>query len=316
MGFPGTIFSFVLLGVANIALSWSLGIKLLIESGIKLSLDNFFRECWLILEFGLPFYSSNFLTSFIGLPLLGLVSRSAGVEQVGYLRIAQSLSQFITFLPVTLAPVFISKLSESFAGDHSVYQKNKSIHLRFFWSVSLFITILVTYVIPYVVTATFGTSYEDAVIPSQLMAWAALMTTMSGVLSQSLMSEGSTKTIGLTQTLGLSINVFFAFVLIPKYSAIGFVMAQALSSSFTFLIYIKISLSGLPGEDKKRILALSIATIFLLIFSLLSSFIITIFYLYLASLFMALIIFMYSFSLLIKREEKELIFAKLKKYFV
>jgi O-antigen/teichoic acid export membrane protein len=110
-GLVGAIWSLVLGALIQLGVGWRLALGLLREKLIELRMDGFLPESISMFKLGLPFYASSFLSSFIALPFLGYVIKQSGIEQVAYIRIAQSLSQLIGFLPTAIAPVLVSTLS-------------------------------------------------------------------------------------------------------------------------------------------------------------------------------------------------------------
>ncbi len=256
LGLKGAIWSLFFGALVHFILGWWLTLPILKEKGIVLRFDHFISETRSILSFGLPFFASNFLSSFVGLPLLGYVSRVGGVEQLGYLRVAQSLSQFVSFLPGVVAPVIISSLSASFSNNFNDYQKTKSLHLRSLWLFILIVIIVISGSLDYLIPAVFGQSYSDAILLSHLTVWITGVITLSSMFSQYIISKGQTKTIGIIQVLGLVINVLCAFLLIPIYSSIGFLSSQAIAVIFTTVIYMKLILTDMTEQDIKRVLFL------------------------------------------------------------
>jgi O-antigen/teichoic acid export membrane protein len=261
-----------LIGLLVIALfqaiwGWWLTLSVLYEKQIRLRCDHFISETRSILSFGLPFYASNFLSSFIALPLLGYVSRTGGIEQLGYLRVAQSLSQLVSFLPTAIAPVIISTLSASISKNTDEYRQIKSLHLRSLWILTLLISTTICCSLDYVVPSLFGDSYNQAIFLSRLTIWIAAMTSLSGMLSQYVISAGQTKTIAVIQTLALSINLLVALLLIPRYSSIGLLIAQGISALFTTIAYVKPAIWDIVLENRLQISSMTVLSLSLMMIS-------------------------------------------------
>jgi O-antigen/teichoic acid export membrane protein len=260
-----------LIGLGSIAFlqaigGWLLTLPVLRKNKITLRFDGFVMEARSILSFGLPFYASNFLSSFIALPLLGYVSRTGGIEQLGYLRVAQSLSQLVSFLPTAIAPVIISTLSASISKNTDEHRQIKSLHLRSLWILILFISTTICFSLDYVVPSLFGNSYDQAILLSRLTIWIAAMTSLSGILGQYVTSAGQTKTIAVIQTLALSINLLVALLLIPRYSSIGLLISQGIAALFTTIAYVRPAIWDVVLENRLQlgsmtVLSLSLMTI-------------------------------------------------------
>jgi O-antigen/teichoic acid export membrane protein len=250
-GLSGALWGLGLTALIQAVWGWWLTLPVLHEKGIRLQCDRFFSETRSILGFGLPFYASNFLSSFIALPLLGYVSRSGGIEQLGYLRVAQSLSQFITFLPTAIAPVIISNLSANIAADVKGYHKLKSIHLRTLWVCILVFSITICFSLDTLIPKLFGSTYIAAVLLSRITIWMAAITSLAAIFSQYVISSGNTRLIAVIQIIGLLITLLVALTLIPIYSSTGLLIAQASGASFTLIAYTNPALQDINQSEQK-----------------------------------------------------------------
>jgi len=264
-GLAGALWGLGFTALIQALLGWWLILPILKEKGIYLRFDRFIPEARSILSFGLPFYASNFLGSFIALPLLGYVSRTGGIEQLGYLRVAQSLSQLVSFLPTAIAPVIISTLSASLAADAAEYRQVKSIHLRTLWLLILLLSTITCFSLEFLIPTLFGTNYREAILLSRLTIWITAMSSISGIFSQYVISAGRTRTIALVQTIALVINVALAIWLIPTYGSTGLLIAQAIAALFTAIAYISPALSDLILEDRHRLSILTALSFILVI---------------------------------------------------
>jgi O-antigen/teichoic acid export membrane protein len=249
-GLAGALCGLGLTALIQAVWGWWLTFPVLQEKKIRLRCEHFFSEARSILGFGLPFYVSNFLSSFIMLPLLGYVSRTGGIEQLGYLRVAQSLSQLITFLPTAIAPVLVSNLSASIVADVQGYQRLKSLHLRTLWACILVFSASVCFSLDALIPKLFGSTYVDAVLLSRITMWIAAITSIASIFSQYVISSGNTRLIAVIQTLGLLITLGVALTLIPTYSSLGLLIAQILGATFTLIAYIQPALKDIHQSDR------------------------------------------------------------------
>jgi O-antigen/teichoic acid export membrane protein len=318
-GLSGSIWGLVFTALIQVLLGWVLTLPILKEKKINLRFDNFILQSRSILGFGLPFYASNFLSSFISLPLLGYVSRVGGLDQLGFLRVAQSLSQFISFLPTAIAPVLVSALSANLASQHNESQKIKSLHLRILWTLMILIAAIACFSLDYLIPALFGSSYIQAILLSRLTIWITVIGSISGIFSQYIVSAGKTRTIMIVQTTGLAINAIFAILLIPIYSSTGLLMAQCTQSLFTAIAYIQPALTDLKPADKKSLVFLLMLSIGLIALSFGIPFIINNFILTLTINIICCIITIFFVSTKIFTSEEKYLFissvkAKIKSY--
>jgi O-antigen/teichoic acid export membrane protein len=252
-GLAGALWGLGVTALIQTIWGWWLTLPILREKGIQLRCDRFITEARGILSFGLPFYAGNFLSSFVALPLLGYVSQVGGIEQLGYLRVAQSLSQLISFLPTSIGPVLISNLSANLVADAEGYQQLKSLHLRSLWVFILIISVATCFSLEFLIPRLFGSSYTEAILLSRITIWITAVRSLSGMLSQYVISAGKTRIIAAIQTGGLIITVLSALVLIPRYSSLGLLLAQGLAAILILLAYVKPALGDLDVADNKSL---------------------------------------------------------------
>jgi O-antigen/teichoic acid export membrane protein len=267
----GALIGLGVVALLQAAWGWWLIVPILRDKQIRLRFNCFLDEARSILSFGLPFYASNFISSFIALPLLGYVSLMGGIEQLGYLRVAQSLSQFITFLPTAISPVIISILSANILDNIDKYQQIKFLHLRSLWLLNLVLSTAICFSLDYLVPSLFGTSYSQAILLSRLTVWIAFFSSFSSILGQYLVSAGKTKTIAIIQTTALGINTLFAILLIPYLSSIGFLISQAIAALFTATAYIKPTLLDMNSDNRFQVTFLSLMSLALILISVIAS---------------------------------------------
>lgn len=261
-GLRGAVWSLAIIALLDSLFGWWLSLAILHKHQIRLRFDHFIPEAISILKFGLPFYASNFLTSFVGLPLLGYVSQIGGVEQVGYLRVAQSLSSLISFLPSAIAPVLISNLSASLAAQSEDYHTLKSLHLRSLWLILLLSSLVIIFNIDWLIELLFGQKYQQSIILSRIIIWTTCIGGLSGGLSQYTLSMGNTRIMAIINTSSLVVMLGVAILLIPKYSVIGLLIAQLTSSLFSLIAYVKPALYDLKSEDRIYVKQLAFISFF------------------------------------------------------
>lgn len=189
---------------------------------IPLSLQGFWQESKQILQFGLPFYAGNALIGLVALPMMGEIGRVAGVETLGQLRIGQSLSQIVSFLPGAIAPVAISLLSEAHEGQD--FQRLRSVHLRGNWLLALTLAMFLSLASRPLIVLLFGNTYQAAIPLVVGMSWVALLTVVVENLNLYSLSAGNTRVIALGSIIQKITFVSITFWLIPLYGGMSFVL--------------------------------------------------------------------------------------------
>lgn len=193
---------------------------------IHLSCQGFWKESQQILKFGLPVWAGSALISLVTLPIMGEVGRIAGLESLGQLRIAQSLSQIVGFLPSAIAPVAISLLSETYALDNKNedFYRLRSLHLRGNWLLGLSIITFLSLGCNSLIGILFGGEYKNATPLVIGMGWLALLTIIVENLNLYSLSAGNTILISIGSIIQKIAVISFSFWLIPYYEGMGYVL--------------------------------------------------------------------------------------------
>jgi O-antigen/teichoic acid export membrane protein len=268
-GLAGAIRGLMIAEIVQIPWSYFVAKPVLKARGIRLRFNRFFQESRSILKFGFPYYFGNtLLGSLVGLPLMGLVSQYGGLEQLGYLRVAQSMASLIGFIPSAITPAAISYLSASSVGDQESHQYLKSVHLRSIWILLLIPICSVCLLIPNILNILFGSAYQAANILSVLSLWISLLVGVTSVLVQYLLAEGHTVKISWISTLGTVFFVVSAFLLVPGYQALGFLMAQIAGQLIGLPLVIYYSLKGINRTNLFLLINLGGLTCFCLVYTL------------------------------------------------
>jgi stage V sporulation protein B len=265
LGLKGAFIGMVLGAIAQIIWSYLIVKPILKTRAIRLRFDQFWQETRSILRFGFPYYCGNtLLGSVIGLPLMGLVSQYGGLEQLGYLRVAQSMASLIGFIPSAIAPVAFSYLSASSAEDRESHQQLKSLHFRGTWIFLLLPTVVICLILPNIINLLYGSEFQGADVLAWLYLWITLLSGITSMLTQYLMVEGKTVRVGIASTVGSVTWVLSAMILVPYYSGLGFLLAQAIGQTIGYLMVFKPAMDTFLATDKLLInnLLLLTATLF------------------------------------------------------
>jgi O-antigen/teichoic acid export membrane protein len=265
-GLRGAVMGLLL--VAFIQISWSyICVKpVLRATGIRLRFDKFWQEALSILRFGFPYYFGNtFLGSVIGLPLMGLVSKYGGLEELGYLRVAMSLAALVSFIPVAIAPATLSYLSTNAREDkESSYVK--SVHLRIAWTATLVPASILSLVLPTIINLLFGAAYQSAVVLAWLYLWMMVLACINDIFVKCLVADGRTIRICWASSLSVSTWVIACMVLVPHYSATGFSIGRIISQLVMLGLTIYPGMiAGSSPKDLALIRNLTILTLLLVV---------------------------------------------------
>lgn len=234
-GLPGALLGLILASLLQLGVAAVRFWRTKQEYRIPLSLQGFWKESREILRFGLPFYAGNALISLVMLPMMGELGRVAGVETLGQLRIGQSLSQIVNFLPGAIAPVALSVLSEA-QGKEEDFQRLRSLHLRGNWLLALMIVTFVSLAARPLIDGLFGTRYQAAAPLVVGMSWVGLVTVVVENLNLYSLSAGNTKVIGVGSIAQKVTFVSLSFWFIPAWGGMGFVFGLLMGTQLQFLV--------------------------------------------------------------------------------
>jgi O-antigen/teichoic acid export membrane protein len=264
-GIKGAVLGLIVAAIVKIPWSYVVVKPALNSKGIKLRLDKFWDKSVSILKFGFPYYfGKTMLITLVSLPLMGLVSKYAGLEELGYLRVAQSMTQIAGFIPVAIAPVAMSYLSASSVDDDNSYQYLKSVNLRAVWILLLLPISGLSLILPDVIHFLFGDSYKQAVVLSWLYLWVVLIMGIGDVLIQYLVVAGKTVRVSWVSSVSIIVWVSTAVLLVPDYSGWGFLLSQGISQIVRVLLVIYPATASITVEDKKllrNLLYVSVASL-------------------------------------------------------
>jgi O-antigen/teichoic acid export membrane protein len=265
----GAVLGLVVAKIAQIPWSYFVAKPVLQARGIRLRIDQFLREAQSILKFGFPYYCGNtLLGSLVGLPLMGLVSQYGGLEELGYLRVAQSMAALIGFIPSAIAPAAISYLSASSVDNNQSYQYLKSVHLRGVWALLLVPTSAVCLILPDVINWLFGSAYQQATVLSWLSLWISALAGVVSVLVQYLLVAGKTVRVAWASLLGVIFWILAAFIFVPQYRALGFLIAQSIGQIVGLLVVLRPAIVDFDIKDVFLLANFLTATFLLFIWSL------------------------------------------------
>jgi O-antigen/teichoic acid export membrane protein len=201
---------------------------------------------------------------------MGLVSQYGGLEQLGYLRVAQSMAALIGFIPSAIAPAAISYLSASSADNDQSYNYLKSVHLRGIWALLLVPTGAVCLLLPDIINGLFGSAYQQTTVLAWLSLWISALAGVTSVLVQYLVVADKTVRVAWASLLGVICWIIPAFVLVPQYSALGFLLAQALGQMAGLLVVFRPAIVDIKkdGLVLKNLIFLTVNLFFCTLISL------------------------------------------------
>ena len=192
-------------------------------------------QIWQLVKSGLPLYGTNALNSLVFLPLLAEVANNAAITDVGYLRIGQLMVQIFNMVPGALAPLLFLKLR--YLGTDQIRTQNSELPLRLIWSLGLLSLLIYLCIDRPLITLVFGDAFLPSLLPTRLLALAAVLDSVGQMLHTPLLASQRTGVFTLSQNGSSLVAAFLGWWLIPQYGLQGFLIAKISYSWLPVLIY-------------------------------------------------------------------------------
>lgn len=222
--------------VAAIVLMTSL-FRILAAEGLTAMPQRPGRLALSVFTLGLPFYGSGLFMIPAEFVSQGAVSRFAGVDALGELRVVLALMAVVQILPQALAGPMISYLSEregssAGAGVAVAYQ-----HARTLWVLALVGVVGLATVWPFVVTLAFGHSYALARGEGELALVPFVPTIVGTALTGALLAGGNSRPLFLIGAVQGAVLVGVAWPLIQIVGLPGLFAGQAASAAVAVILW-------------------------------------------------------------------------------
>lgn len=199
------------------------------------------------------------------------------IDQITFLQIPQRIMTPLQIIPnsvlLTVFPMF-SQLG-SYSGGHRKLAKGYQDAVRYLIVFCLPICAIISIYAERIITILFGKEFNGAVLPLQLIIWSLCIFTIVNIIEDILIALKRQRIVTLIKILCLITNVITALILIPKYGAVGAIIAIILGTVVQFVILNIIITQMLEGTEIFLVLlkpliscGFMIGTIYILQFSI------------------------------------------------
>lgn len=191
-----------------------------------------FRNTWSnarsLLEIGLPLYVAGLISIPAIYLLQGIVVRSAGLEELGFLRVVVAIVSIVSFAPSSAAAAMTSMFTRTRTEQQGALAYRIMQNIRVVLVFALLTATGIMVLLPWLVPLIFGTQYFAAIGPASVALLTAVLTSITTVVHTALLS--SRKMMFLFIAMVLQAVVFFAVgtALIPVYGLTGYLAAELL----------------------------------------------------------------------------------------
>ena len=157
-------------------------------------------------------------------------------EVVGHYSVALRMIEIFGFIPMMLQNSLMPSLVNSKKASYSLYANRLANYYRINFIFFLLIAIPMGLFADQIISILFGESYMPAAILLSLMSFRLFFTNMGVSRSSYLVIENLNKFYLLTMAVGTVVNVILNFLWIPKYEAVGSVLATLVSFAVTLFL--------------------------------------------------------------------------------
>jgi O-antigen/teichoic acid export membrane protein len=199
-----------------------------------------------VLAIGLPFYAGVAVAIPAEFVSLGLLSKSAGLDALGELRVTQALMSVAAMVPAALAAPLRSHLAASQIGRENSAPLVSQLKLS--WGLSLAIVAGLAAIWPTAIDIVFGPGYAAA---KTIGAWALIAfipTMLASILTGALLVLKKSAFLLLAGVAQAAATITAAWELIPEFELAGFLAAQAIGATMA-LVVTATTLAVLLGRD-------------------------------------------------------------------
>lgn len=239
-------------GIAQFILAVSLGhaaTRAMREQRVRISYSRFARAIASLLRLGLPFYASGIIAVPVTFFLQGLLSRSAGLDALGQLRVIAAITAIIAFIPTSVAAATTSTLSRARGEPGTPASKvfdYAFLHLKAVLYLTTIMAITLAMLTPLIIETLFGSEYAVASRPGTMALFStALLSTSTAAWSLFFAMERSRAIFwqSFFQSLVLAL---LGLLLIPAMGVLGYIGAELTAHlvGLVFILTIALRLSG------------------------------------------------------------------------
>lgn len=227
-----------LIAVQAVTVGW-LGIVMraaLRKENLRLAFRNTAAHTKSLLVFGFPFYVSGLISIPVVYVLQGMVVRHAGLEELGYLRAIMAFVAIVAFAPTSAAAAMISMFARTRAQEHGALAVRIVQNVRMILVFALLMAAGVMVLLPWLIPLLFGAQYMPALGAASVALVTAVLTAVSGVVSNALLS--ARKVVPLFAITALQAIIFLGFgsYFIPALGLTGYLTAELLGYLAALLV--------------------------------------------------------------------------------
>lgn len=231
-------------GVGQFVLMMTLGIETVYaarEQGIRVTHSRFGVALRTLVRLGIPFYMSGVVAVPVTLYLQGLLSRSVGVDALGYLRVIGTVTAVVAFLPGSVAAVTTSMLTrvrvEESRRSSNIFEYTL-FNLKVVLFCTTFLAIVLAALTPFVIEILFGKHYSPAIEPGRIALMSTALSCTAGAAAGLFFALERSDVLFWQSLVQFAAVALTGIYLIPAAGVLGYVGAELVGSVVAIVVAI------------------------------------------------------------------------------
>lgn len=229
----GPLIAFAWVGLAE-AVIGAVGLVLIYRrDGNRISNWEFSRTTTLkLLRSSWPIILSGMMTTISMRIDQVMLGEMIGESEVGIYSVAVKLTETWFFIPLTACSSAFPAIMNSWAGDKELFYKQIQKLYNLMAFIGYCIAILVTIFSGWIIKLLFGAAYYNSGPLLSVLIWVVVIMNLSSARTLFLISMNWNRVLFITLLSGTLLNILLNYLLIPKYGAMGAVIATIISYWF------------------------------------------------------------------------------------
>lgn len=225
----GAIVATLCVQMLSLALLGRITTRTLLEERITVEWTALAMWAIRLLKLGFPCYVAGLLAIPTTYYLQGMVSRHAGIDALGYLRVIASISSLVAFLPASISLVMISKLTQSRSNGERLFASDTLRNLKLIWLFVLCASVSMASVLPWLLPLLYGADYSSALSAGQIAVFSTGFAAVLSVLTNACFASKQITVLFRYSVLQVSAFSICGIALIPVFGLLGYVVAELCS---------------------------------------------------------------------------------------
>lgn len=219
-----------LIGVQAFSVVWMA--KVMLSALRREQLWFAFRNTWSnarsLLVIGSPLYIAGLVSIPVTYFLQGMIVRSGGLEELGYLRVVVALVSIVSFVPMSASAAMTSMFAQTRTREEGALAYRIAQNIRLILVFALLTATGITVLLPWLIPLLFGSAYLAAMGAASVALVTAVLASVTTVVHTALLSGRKMAVLLGAMVLQSLVHLAVGAVLIPAYGLIGYLIAELL----------------------------------------------------------------------------------------